>query len=730
MEELVLLFAEAEAGWENWSAVRSLLERPLADGAIQDQRGWYLVGRALEHAQLWVEAEEAYSRCLKAAGSGDPPAARSTHLSEVLARRARARIELSRFSEAGADVRELGRTNEVLGGWVGLRGARRAARAGEREDTRDLLSSIASRDVRTLGLILPAEALLAAGDSTGAEAAFWSLLPTLSSQSEQASAWERVGALRLARGDSLGARAAFHQVLQLPSAGRPGLAAAEALLALGTDSVDVALAGARVLSRAGRGREALEAFGTHEELLGEPVPPYVLLERARVHFDLGELTPALSLSTQLGELGIPDVSTPAMVLRARVLRRLGRGGEARRVEDIMVERFPQRAESVEVRFLRADALRSRGDLEGAIRGFRETVALAPALNRAGEARMKMARLLLSLGRRDEAVEVYSGYRMEFPDGRRWDEAAFWGGHTLISLGRTQEGEELFGELRRKLPLSYYAIQAGEILGLAFDPPIPTPADSLPFPPLLRDGLVELDVLSAAGFQEGAEWQAARLAETIRTVTDPEVRHMGLLRLALELNSRGFTREGINLGWELRGEGRAWDTVLLSAVYPFSYRELVEAEARERQLDPYLMAGLIRQESAFWVTALSRADARGLMQVLPSTGRGLARANGPSGFNPDVHLYQAEINLHLGMAFNAEMSRRFGDTHIVLCAYNAGPSRALRWRQYPEAGNVPLFVERIPFTETKGYVKAVLRNRAIYTWLYGTTGLGPEGGRTP
>jgi soluble lytic murein transglycosylase len=132
-----------------------------------------------------------------------------------------------------------------------------------------------------------------------------------------------------------------------------------------------------------------------------------------------------------------------------------------------------------------------------------------------------------------------------------------------------------------------------------------------------------------------------------------------------------------------------------------------------------MAGLIRQESAFWVKARSRADARGLMQVLPSTGRGLARASGPAGFRPDDHLYVAEINIHLGMAFFADMRRRFGeDLPIILSAYNAGPSRTLRWGQYPEAQDLPRFVERIPFTETKGYVKNVLANRAIYTWLYG------------
>jgi soluble lytic murein transglycosylase len=717
-DSLVLLFSEAEAGWGNWSGVRALLEEPLLTEQIEDTRAWYLLGRALESAEEWEVAETAYDRVIEGRGSAE-----ISEIPEVRARRARVRAVRGRFAEALVDVQELGVGAPVLGGWAALEAARGAAGAGARAETMSLLSSVLSEDVRRLGWSLPARALLAAADSAGAEAAFWSILPALSATSDQGVAWEQVGTLRLARGDSLGARGAFHQVLQLPSPGGAGVPAAVALLELGFDSVGVALAAGRALASAGRGRQALEAYRVHEELLDGPVPPNVLLARAQIHFTLGEVGPALSLATQLGELGDPAVSVPALVLRAQTLRRLGRGAEALAVEDIMVERFPQRAEAVEILYLRADALKGRGDLEGAIRGYRETVALAPAQNRAGEARMKMAQILLSLGREEEAVDAWSGYRGEFPEGRRWDEAAFWEGHTLLSLSRIEDGTDLFGELLRRFPLSYYAIQAGVLLGEGFDPSIPAPVDSLPFPSVLREGLDELDLLRAAGFDDGVEWQAGYLAQILRRAPEPDVRHRGLLRLAIELNSRGLTREGINLGWELRREGVAWDTNLLSTVYPFPYQDLVLAEAGERGLDPYLMAGLIRQESAFWKKALSRADARGLMQVLPSTGRELARASGPGGFDPDEHLFQPEINIHLGMAFNADLSRRFNDAvHIVLCAYNAGPTRAIRWRQFPEAQDVPRFVEKIPFTETRGYVKAVLLNWAVYTWLYG----GKEG----
>jgi soluble lytic murein transglycosylase len=108
-----------------------------------------------------------------------------------------------------------------------------------------------------------------------------------------------------------------------------------------------------------------------------------------------------------------------------------------------------------------------------------------------------------------------------------------------------------------------------------------------------------------------------------------------------------------------------------------------------------------------------------MQVLPATGKELARASGPVAFRPDSHLFDAEINIHLGMAFFSDMRRRFGDDlPIILSAYNAGPTRALRWRKFPEVEDMPRFVERIPFAETRGYVKNVLVNGAIYSWLYG------------
>lgn len=157
-----------------------------------------------------------------------------------------------------------------------------------------------------------------------------------------------------------------------------------------------------------------------------------------------------------------------------------------------------------------------------------------------------------------------------------------GGRLLLSLDRDEEGRELLSKLRRDFPLSYYSVRAGELLGEPYDPPIPAPVDSLPFPALLQVGLATFDRLLAAGLHRGAVWEADAMAAQLGREEDLPTRQGGLLRLAHELNSRGFTREGINLGWELRREGRPWDRDLLVAVYPFPYRERVGPSIRPRR----------------------------------------------------------------------------------------------------------------------------------------------------
>ena len=132
-----------------------------------------------------------------------------------------------------------------------------------------------------------------------------------------------------------------------------------------------------------------------------------------------------------------------------------------------------------------------------------------------------------------------------------------------------------------------------------------------------------------------------------------------------------------------------------------------------------LAALIRQESMFTPTATSGAGARGLMQVMPEVGRAVARALKFPVWDP-VLLYQPDVNVQLGMAHLGELDERYPAAPAkVLAAYNAGASRVERWSDKRGVADPEMFIERIPYVETRGYVRIIGRNldfyRALYDW---------------
>jgi soluble lytic murein transglycosylase len=161
------------------------------------------------------------------------------------------------------------------------------------------------------------------------------------------------------------------------------------------------------------------------------------------------------------------------------------------------------------------------------------------------------------------------------------------------------------------------------------------------------------------------------------------------------------------------------------LFPLPYRADLLRNARVQNLDPFTVAGLIRQESEFNPQALSHANAYGLTQVMPGTGRQLARRVGIRRFSNRM-LFQPAVNLKLGTFYMRSLLDKWnGKWEPALASYNAGPNRAsdwIAWRAWEEPSE---FVESIPYTETHDYVQAVLRNAAIYRQLY--AGRVPENG---
>ena len=158
------------------------------------------------------------------------------------------------------------------------------------------------------------------------------------------------------------------------------------------------------------------------------------------------------------------------------------------------------------------------------------------------------------------------------------------------------------------------------------------------------------------------------------------------------------------------------------LYPLRFEERIQERSDQWELDPYLVASVIRQESVFVPRTRSPVGARGLMQVMPATGRALARLEGVS--YRASRLYDPGVSIRFGTRYLRQLLEQFASRpELALAGYNAGPHRVKDWTDMNMTIPAEVFIEEIPFTETRNYVKLILRNEMIYRRLY------PELGKT-
>jgi len=602
--------------------------------------------------------------------------------------------------------------SSMLRSWAAAQLAENEAEEGDTGAVRALLARVIDPAAVSSTWRLTADARLHAGDTTGALAAFERVM-TSTSGARRGIATVEAGLLSLDLADTIAARRLLGAGMeQAPTA--PAGRAAAALFDVTSPGREASLRMARLLDRSGHEAHALKAYDRAVSLAARDsvdVAESVRLARARLMATVQSRREAAvqefrALSTSKSQ----RIGAATLEAWASLRRQQGRDRDVRTIHQWLLERYPSSPQALELRWTEADRAVARGDADAALQDLSELARAAPTLRRAGEARMRIGQIELGRGKVGEASAVFNAYLRDFPDGRHWEEASYWGAHTRLELGDTVGARQLIARVRRVEPVSYYAVMGAQLLGDSFD--VSMPEGRRPVRPgWLEEGLQRLDLLDSAGLDDGADAEVTRLVARAAGSTSSS------LSLAEALIDRGRTVEGINLGWKIRATGHPWDRRLLKVVYPFPYRQLVVHEAAEWNVSPFLLAALIRQESAFDAQIVSGAGAVGLMQLMLPTGKALARVHGPVDLSED-NLTTPEVNLHLGAAFLVEMTRRYhGDLPLVLSAYNAGPTRATRWSRYPEASDPQRFTERIPFPETRGYVKNVRRNLGLYQALY-------------
>jgi soluble lytic murein transglycosylase len=313
--------------------------------------------------------------------------------------------------------------------------------------------------------------------------------------------------------------------------------------------------------------------------------------------------------------------------------------------------------------------------------------------------------------RDEFEKILADERVV---GLAADAARYWLARSYDGLHDREMSAAHYRALLERGPENYYALKAATRLGVH---PWPTPAPvadaATPLPPAARRAVLleELDLLPEA------RYELDHLAAEAESVDQ-------MLTAGRAFLAMGHASRATRIGQRARAAGAPPDRRSWQLVYPLPVQPALVSSASAANLDPWLVAALIRQESGFEPRATSAAGARGLMQMMPANGPTLARAIGLADYDPAL-LWQPDVNLAMGTRHFAEALRRYPDRERALAAYNAGGTRVTRWsatlltgKRATDPGFDPeLFVERIPYLETRGYIRNITVNEAMYRLLY-------------
>ncbi|MFB3917393.1 MAG: transglycosylase SLT domain-containing protein [Terriglobales bacterium] len=384
----------------------------------------------------------------------------------------------------------------------------------------------------------------------------------------------------------------------------------------------------------------------------------------------------------------------------------------------------------------------RGDYDKAIDHYRELQQRFPDGNRAAYAHWKAAWLTLRQGRKEEAKKEFEEEVAVYPGSPQVPAALYWRARLAEDDHDLAKARAWYQKLTDRFPYYYYAEMARlRLRELKDSPPSVSHASAVSRPANDDAVLDKIPPLSSpARFKD-----VDPPDDDIRVQKSMLLQNGGLTELAVrELRAAA---NGDDVGWangqiariyEDNGQyHRALQTLKRAVptyfaldidslprpywegLFPRPYWTELKRYAASNQLDPYLVASLIRQESEFNPGAVSRANALGLMQLLPGTGKKAARELRIRRFATG-QLLSPDTNMKLGTHYFRRMLDQFdGRLEYALAAYNAGPDRVSGWLNEGKFRDPQEFVESIPFTETREYVQAILRNASVYRRLYGT-----------
>ncbi|HSJ64140.1 MAG TPA: transglycosylase SLT domain-containing protein [Gemmatimonadaceae bacterium] len=689
---VVLAAARAAAGWGGWNHVEELLrDAPWADTAEHGAAHELLARAALANGRDSSAALHA-DRAVELAATGAGRGAR-----RLL--RARAFDRLKRLEPSRADYLAAANDLPVAADWLRLRAAAltpdSAARAA-------LYRAVREPAARAHIARTEAGARERTEDFAGAARAF----AALGARGDAL----RAAALHAVR--TAGDRDSLRAALLAPLSGRPGTDEARVAAELLDQwfsplSPPDELLIARSLARSGPLGRAADGFARAAR--AGLLTPEDRFAHGRTLARLNRDRAAAAEYAQVA--GDGPLAAAAAYQRGRALLALGDVAGARRVLRDILDRFPRDTSAGMALYLLADLATDEGRDTDARAAYRDGVRRFPTVSRTARARFLAAMIAYTSGNYATAAREWDALAEDDPRGPESLASAYWSGRAWSRAGNAARARERWSAIARTEPASYYAFAAERRLGNARYAPFPasavgaTPHDAHPaLSRALRLEALDLD------FEARLEYA---YLERLARQTDS----LSLLEAARQLVAADRPYRAIPLA--AAAVPRADDAARVEAyraLYPAPLLDVIVHESRRNGIDPSLFAALVRQESWYNPRATSGAGARGFAQVMPSVGRAVARSLRFPHWDSAL-LYEPEASVMLGAAHLAASLRRYEDETRALAAYNAGQSRVQRWNRKAGTNDPEVFIERIPFVETRDYVRIVLRNREIYRALY-------------
>jgi soluble lytic murein transglycosylase len=645
-----------------------------------------------------------------------PPAAQGIEKSWAAA------VEAYQRGEVEPLIREFGTDaarDSLIGDYVRYLLADALARVDDLPGARAAALSVADKYPTSRlvprALLLAASLDLRAGQDSAAQGILTRLITAYPSSPEAPAALYLLGQSAEALGKSDLAAQTYRELRMLAPASGYADGASDRLGALQSQGVSVTpLTPAQRADRAERllqGGVPEQALSEAERLLDEVKQGPSALRALRVmadsqrrlnRFDAAARTLGLLVDRS------PAERRPALRLElARVLVRTGDKPRALTALDAVIAAGSD-ADKAEALYLKARVLEDQSREAEAIAAYRQVAANYPTREAAAASLWRLG--WLSYLKRDAQAAQQSWMRLAElgSAGAYRYPALYWAGRAREQVGG--DALKLYGRILAEAPRSYYGLLASARIGRTKDGGV-TSSISLPAEPreaIASDpGFARVETLRRINLAEDA---AQELEYAVQGAGADPVRLYGLAgawveaeryHMALRIMRRHFQPAAAT------GDP-ALPRAFWEIYYPWGWRDDVLAASQGVKLDPYLVAAVVREESSYYPRAVSRAGARGLMQLMPTTARLLA----PAG-----DLDNPAFNIQLGTRFLAGLLREFNDPRLALAAYNAGPTRVRQWWASRRSDDIEVFVEQIPFDETRLYVKRIVISWDEYRRIY-------------